>query len=341
MDTRRLLPRISWTVIGLAFIASICLNVFQYRQGKKLDNGFTEQVSKNSVPAVGQTTGAVTAGQKTAQPSKNVTVSGTEEVEDLNYQLQAAEDELDMVHEDLNREMDRKTELARQRREQQIQMWQSSGFKNRYRKNIASQNAGFFEAFNISPEDAEAFVDILLAEMIASQEFSLESSEITNPTEADRERFKQLYGELHGEYRAQKIDLLGGAVYKEYSTYQSKRYIEEYQVGGLSESLDSNEKLTDTQRTALVDALAEAQEAQIKETAAENSETENTFRFPSERLDEADMERSVEYMTRRNEAYVEAARGVLAPSQVEKLEDQLDQELNRMVTSMKMFGMNY
>lgn len=36
---------------------------------------------------------------------------------EFNYQLQAAEEELEMVNEDLNEEMERKAELARQRRE--------------------------------------------------------------------------------------------------------------------------------------------------------------------------------------------------------------------------------
>ena len=343
MDTRRLLKRISWAVIGLAFIVLICLNIFQSRQIKKFNGGFTEQVLLNSEPANDPAIGTVNAGQRTAQFSKSGAVSENEAVEDLNYQLQAAEDELDMVHEDLNKEMDQKAEVARLRRESQRKQMQSPSYKKIVRKSIATRNAGFFEAFNISPEDAEVFNDIMMAEQMASIEFRMESGEITNPTEADRERFKQLYDELHAEYETQKIDLLGEAVYEEYVPYLSKRSIEEYRVGRVdrfSELLDSNEKLTDTQRTALVDALAEAQAAQRKETTAEIDETENTFRFPSERYDEASIERMVENMTSRNEASVEAARGVLTPSQAEKLETQLDQELDRMITSMKMTGMN-
>ena len=341
MDTRRLLKRISWAVIGLAFIVLICLNVFQSRQIKKLDSGFTEQVSQNSASADDQAAGSVNAAQKTAHFSKSGAVSEIEEVEDLNYHLQAAEDELDMVHEDLNKEMDRKAEVARLRRESQEKYRQSPGYKSSARKSIASRNEGFFEAFNISPEDAEAFNDILLAEQIANSEFYWEAEGITNPTEADRARYEQLQEEMRATYETQKIDLLGEAVYEEYGPYQSKWYIEEYRVGGFSESLDSNEKLTDTQRTALVDALAEAQEARREENAAEIDEAENTYRFPSEDFNEAGIERMVENMTSRNEASVEAARGVLTPSQIEKLEAQLDQALDRYITRMKATGMEY
>ncbi len=331
MDTRRLLKRISWTVIGIAFIASICMNVLLYRQTQKLDNGFTEQVSHSSTPAAdpvaGTAAGMAKTGQKTVQLSKSGAVSENEAVEALKYQLQAAEDELDMVHEDLNKEMDRKAEQARLRRE---------SYKKMARERIASRNAGFFEAFNISPEGAGAFNDILMAEQMAYMELNLESGEIANHTESDRERVIKLYEELNAEYKAQKIELLGEAVYEEYSTYQKKRFIEENQVGEFSESLDSNEKLTDTQRTALVDAIAEAQEAGRKEIAAEINETENTFRLSPEQIDEANMERLVEReIRRRNEDYVAAARGILTPSQLEQFEAYLDQEPDGHITNMR------
>lgn len=49
----------------------------------------------------------------------------------------------------------------------------------------------------------------------------------------------------------------------------------------------------------------------------------------------------VESMTRSNEDYLEAARSILTPSQTEKLEAYLDQELEMMISSMKMAALEY
>jgi hypothetical protein len=142
-----------------------------------------------------------------------------------------------MVHEDLNKEMDRKAELAQKRRELQKMQLKSPSFLKIMRESIESQNADFIEALNLSPEDAAAFLDILLAEQMAS--------------------------------------------------------------------------------------------------------AENTFLLPADQYKPENLSRIIESGTRSNEAYVETARGILSPSQIEKLEIYLDQQLDRMVSNMERTALEY
>jgi len=341
MDTRRLLKSISCAAAGITFIVSIGLNIFQYQQNKKLGDNFHELVSKNNVPTDEQAARRENAGQKTAALSKSGIASGREEVAELNYQLQATEEELDMVHKDLNKEMDRRAELAQQRRELQKQQFQSPTFLKVRRENTASQYADFFKAFNISPEDAEAFVDILIEEQNDSQEIYYDAEEIVSPTEDDREKFKQLFQSLNDDYEAKKKDILGEAAFEEIDSYWSRWYYEKYEVGGFSESLDSNEKLSSGQQAAMVDALVDAQETLREENAARNEEVRNTYTFPFEYYNEESLNRMIKNSTRRSEISVEAVRGILSPSQIGKLETYMDKELDRTITDMKMTGMDY
>lgn len=345
MDTRKLLKRISWTVIGLAFIVLFGVTVFQQQQIKSLKVSSPDHVSQNSQPAGGLANGPENAGQNTARFSKNPAATRSGELEELNYQLQATEEELDMVNEDLNKEMDRKAELARQRRELQKKQFENPSLQKFIRENIAKRISDFVKEFDISPEDAEAFAEILLAQEMASQEIFFEAREITNPTEEDRARFKQRFQDLNSEYEAKKTALLGEDVCQEYPSYERKWYIKEYQVGNFSAVLGPDESLTDGQRTALVEALVEIQEKQIKENTDKIEELKNTYTFPSETYDQKHLDEMVENMTRSNEDYVEAARSILSPSQTKKLEAYLDQDLEMMISSMKMaaleFGYSY
>lgn len=237
--------------------------------------------------------------------------------------------------------MDRKAELAQQRRELQKKQMQSPSLIKYMRENYASQYADFFEAFNISPEDAEAFIDILLAENMASQELYFKAEEITNPTEADRIRFGQLFKDLNSEYETKKKEILGDTTYQESQPYWNRWYLQEYEIDDLSAALDSSEKLTETQKAALLDVLTEVQNSRIKENAAEKSDESDTYTFPSEQYNQENIDQTVERVTRRYEAYVEAARTVLTPSQIEKYKAYLDQELANFINSMKITGMEY
>lgn len=107
-----------------------------------------------------------------------------------------------MVNEDLNKEMDRKAELARQRRELQKKQLKNPSLQKYMREDIEKRIADFVEDFNISAEDANAFAEILLAQQMAFQEIFFEAREIANPTEEDRDRFNQLFQDLNEEYTA-------------------------------------------------------------------------------------------------------------------------------------------
>lgn len=342
MDTRKLLKGIAGTVIGLAFIALAGLTIFQHQQIKRLTTPPPDQVSQTSRSTDGLVaTEPENTGRNAARSSKGQIAADGSALEELNYQLQATEEELDMVNEDLNKEMDRKTELARQRRELQKKQLKDPSLQKYMRQSIDKRIASFVKEFNISPEDAEAFAEILLAQQMSSQELFLEAQEIINPSEEDRARFSQLSREMNAEYETKAKDLLGEAVQQEYQPYQMKWYIEEYRVGEFSAVLGPDETLTDAQRTALVDALMEAQEARIEENADKIEEAKNTYVFPSENYDPEHIDEMVENMTHRNDDYIEAAQGILSLSQNEKLLTYLDQELDMMVSSMKMAALEY
>jgi hypothetical protein len=271
----------------------------------------------------------------------NQEVPAGDDMDSLAYQLQAAEEELDMAHEDLGKELDRKAELANQRRALQKKQTQSPAFKKMMREIVESRIAEFVEAFDISPEDAKAFADIQLEKAMAFQELYLEAEEITNPTEADKARFGRLQQDQQTEYEAKAEALLGDAVYREYDPYERRWYIEEYDIGGFSSSLDPDVALTDSQEEALVDALFEAQETAIQDNTAQTEEMQSTFVFPSEQYTPEQLDKTVEYMTSRNETILEKAGEILSAAQMEQLRTYLAQNLAQTIDYAKMTALEH
>lgn len=155
---------------------------------------------------------------------------------------------------------------------------------------------------------------------------------IHNPTDADSAKFEQLWNDYRTEYESKKIDLLGEVTYQEYPAYMN-RYSIEKRVEDFSGLFDSDEQLTDTQREKLVKALLEAQETYTAETADEIGEC---LVFGSDYYDGGTITRLIELSNKRNEAYFEAARGILSVSQTKKTETYLNQRLERMVSVWNM-----
>lgn len=337
-----------YTAITIAFIALIGLTLFQHRQIRQLRAMIPELSQKQTTsspnapagtpPPQRAATAQSIAGR--AAPSSMGEVQGGQEddVDNLQYQLQAAEEELDMVHEDLNREMDRKAELARQKREIQRQQFQDATFKKYIRENLNDQVADFIEAFNISPEDAEAFVALLLEQQMAQQELYLDAQEISAPTDEDRKSFMERSKETMETFEAKSSELLGDAVFDEYAAYQQRYYIKEYTVSTFKETLDAGDQITDDQEEALVTAVYEAQQDYIEEMRekAAAEETERTYTFPSDTAAEDNLDRIIENMTRRNETYLNAADGILTASQIQGLETYLQNELDQQIMYQKM-----
>jgi hypothetical protein len=335
MDNRNLLKAIFRILIGLAFFSLIGLAIYQHQQIKKIKSVSPYQGSQHGRESNDRSSGSEYAGQGASRFLKSPAAVSSSDVAELNYQLQAVEEELDMVDEDLNKKSDRTSEFDRQSGKLGKNQFGDSYNQTFLRRVFTEQISDFVVEFNISSEDADAFSEILLARQMASQEIYSKARGVTNPTEEDRARFKRLRDAMNDEYDSMAADLLGKTVYREYPASRIKYSVKKYQVGNFAETLGPDDRLSDRQETALVAALTETAESRLREYADEIEAAENTYTFPSESNDPEHIDMMVERVARSHEDFLQAAQRILTPSQTEKLKTHLEQELERVITESK------
>jgi hypothetical protein len=317
-----MIKNIAIGLICLSVIALIGLNIHQHQQIEKVSQGTNaktrvENSATTNQAAVKQSPSSKGLN-KPANLAPNKYASGNSEVDDLNYQLDAAEEELAMVNRQLSENKAKKAEAEKVSVELQKKYREDTSFKKSIRDSMAKEYADLFKKLNLSSEETEKFKDLLADEMMAQQDIYLDyGTDYSSLTKEEQEELNKRYEALNKEYESKKADLLGENDYSIYQSYSSSMG-ERYYVTSFMESLSSEEKLTDTQKDDLIEAMSE----EVKNIVYERTDVDESASM----YDEKTIARMLQYQDQRGEAYLKAANDILSEPQIEKLKAYLKRE---------------
>ncbi|MBN1626040.1 MAG: hypothetical protein JW944_05900 [Deltaproteobacteria bacterium] len=337
MDAKKAIKNLALALICISTIVLIGYNLYQYRVIKLLSRGGTPEISRNY-----ESTGNAISLEKTAVKGKNAqkpieagdNISSDTDIGELNYHLDAAEEELDMVHQQLADEDARKAELRKNDLERQRKYHEEPSYRNITRSVINSQYSDLFEILNLSPERQEELKDILVDNQLAASDFYMEMGSVT-PSEEKRTELKARQKTLNEDSELKLKESLGNEDYEKFRRYQ-ETWGERYNVENFVVSLNEDEKLTGPQQQMLIDAMHE----EVKYISEMNNE-EDRFLFPSEQYKENEIERSINEYARSQDAYIKAAQNILSSSQLEQFKEYLRKEREENELYMEMQAMRY
>lgn len=317
-------------ILGLMCILLIALITFSIIQRRQLNKLSQTLVSKSAPEETAPSDQAIPQ----ITPRTDVTgIAEKESPDDLQYHIEAAEEELEMVNEQLSDEQSRKADLLRSQIELEKKQLEDPGSKKMLRETIKAlsdgNNALLFKKLNLSQEDMEKLKEILVDKQIELMEYSMEAQlrsidlDETDVTQSEeiREEIEKLYNDIQDEYNTKISDLLGNESFQKYQAFE-ERSSERYWVTGFTESLDSDEGLTEDQQDRLIDSMYE----QAQNIRSEFNNEEDKKDASSEINKEENIARIMKRRDLLNEAFVEASRDILSPSQVEQFRAYLKQQ---------------
>lgn len=324
------MTKIKKIVLGLMcilLITLIAVSIIQRRQLNKL----SQTLDTKSPPE--ETALSVQAIPQIAPETDISGIAEKESPDDLIYHIEAAEEELDMVNEQLSDEQARKADLLRAQTELEKKQLEDPGYIKIVRETIMasldSGNALLFKKLNLSLEEQETIKEILADKQIALMKYSMEAALIrinqdgtdSAQSEETRREIEKLYNDIQDEYNTKISSLLGTESFEKYQAFEEKSS-ERYWVTGFTESLDSDEGLTEDQQNYLIDSMYE-QAQKIRSELDNEAEDKDA---PSEISKEENIARIMKRRDLLNEAFVEASRDILSPSQVEQFRAYLKQQ---------------
>ncbi len=307
-------------IICLLLVASIGLNIYQHEQNKRLS-----QVTNSGSPADDDSTANgisvkddTVRGKDSQISDKTDIKTGNADINELTYQLNAAEEELDYVWKQLS---DAQTESTGSYDLQ----------ADRYLRDAIDDEYDYlFRELDLTPEGLERFKDILFDNRVALRDFYRELYGAT-PSDEKRGELKKLRQKINEEEERKITESLGKGVYERYKAYKNA-FDEINDVRSFSASLGSDDKLTETQEKALIEAMQK--EPIYSETDSEDAE----ILFPSEIYTENNIAEILSMHEGYNEAFIKAAQGILSPSQsvllkgyLNKKHDNYENGLKRMI----------
>lgn len=304
------IQKLSIRILSLLMAVLIGLAIFQALRIRSL----SRKMSDSAAMVEEEKTSLEKSLQKT-QP-ENYGQRGDKQIEDLEYQLAAAKEELAMVDEQITEaanEEAAKKEAQEERRklalEEQKKYMGDPAYQERQKKDLESTFAELFDILNLSPDDREKYIEIVMAHDKARNELNMAFQSDGN-TPASREQGAERRDRqeaLTREYEAELASLLGEDTYATYQAYQGSS-AERIFIRNFMPSLNAETMLTDTQREALIAALHENKEnVQYISLANIDSREERTAVSKQNQL-------------RIKEAYLDAGRDILSAEQLEKLD---------------------
>lgn len=331
MKPHKVILKIAYSVVGLSVVALIALTVYQQQQIRRMSKTESPAASANIPPA---------EVQENATVEKTTLRNANPDIDELKYHLDAAEEELDMAHEELASELDRKAEFTKNRIALQRQMLQDPTTKKLLRSASASAldipYAALFKKLALSPEKQDAFKELLVDLQLDSTDLSMEMLDMSI-SEEKRAEIRQRLETLQNESDENIRELLGTDNNEKYLTFK-ERLSESTLVTAFLGSLGPDEKLTDTQQQAFVDSMYE--ERKKVQSALPR---DNKILSPAD-INETLIARTMETTDQTFLGYTQVAGAYLSSSQVDQFDNFLDQRRNLTEMSLnmtrQMFGNN-
>ena len=326
MKTQKLVLKSAFCFAGLLFLLLIGFNIYQYQQIKKLsEKTVPEKIVKNESTNDSQATPfkmVQKSKMKSSTPVSKKEKSSTNEINELEYQLNAAEEELDMANEELFDELSKKAEFIKAREQYTKNMLSNPAF-NKKKRDILTLNLGndfdpLFKKLNISKEEFDEFKGLLVDKMMEVD--SISASIIGASSDEEKAKAIQQSIEIREKYENQISELLG----EENETYQSylTRLTERRSLNEFMETLSPDNRINEDQTEALINSMYEARKAANAEMGSDSNmrsilnASEDTRKW------------RIEKTKRINEKYIETSRDMLSPEQVEQYERYLQQKID-------------
>jgi len=330
MKIQKVFIKTAYCLIGLSILVLIVLTIFQYHQIKKIsENAARETVTEDE-----------SAGEAIPGPVEDLkerdardTTPSNKEIDELEYQLEASEEELNMAHDQLSEEQGKRAtdrESARQLYKRALDDPASEKMLRTTFKGVLDINYGpLFEELNLSPEKQDEFSNILIDQQMATLDISREML-YDSPSEENKRELKQRFQEFREEYEKKISECLGPGDYITYEAYQ-ERLPERILVNNFMELLNPDDRLSADQEKGLVDSMYE----QKKDLYSELGYDPEELVFPSE-MDKEKMARNMERLDRTYARYTESAGMTLNESQMEQFRKYLGQQRDMEESSLEM-----
>lgn len=337
METRKILLKTACSLICILIVVLIGLTGYQHLQIRKLSQSAdTEIVGKGEPTGSALSTTDKADQQAYSQEQAAVDMAGVleDDINDLAYQLDAAEEELDMVHAELSDEMKKKAELRKQQIELQKRIIEDPAVKRSIQSTLETQYSALFEELNLSSEKLEKLKDLLIDGQMAVIGLGPEI-DIASTTE-EKASLQQRYEDLQEENNSNVEAFLGSADYQKYEDYKD-RTISRNMISGFNESLNTDEKLTKDQEGELIEIMYNEAEKVFSESSYG---PRNQIEFPAD-LDE---ETLTERMRITNMIFlnsVDSSRVMLSDSQIEKYNSYLKSQSELIEISQKMLRQQF
>jgi hypothetical protein len=315
MNTRRLITKVSYGLVAALVVVLIGLLVYQQRQIRQMSQ------NQRQAPAAAAISESNNLAENNTQPSP---VAGRgrgqllAKVDELRYQLEASEEELDMALKDLanNRGFDIQDVIAMEKEIKENPTLMN--MRRRDGEHFLNQTHGaLFERLGLPDEKLHALKTLLVDFQMQKNDMSIRLDDQYLPKEKKKEIWQQLEDQRN-EFERQAKDLLGAENYEAYVAYDeslSERFI----VDGPVNSLSADLGLSDEKERELIDAMYEARKKVDTEYNTDSSEgTSGSVSQDSEKLKDR--------MIERFDGYIESAKRVLSESQAEEFETRMNEQ---------------
>jgi hypothetical protein len=328
------IKRIKKVVNGLVYIVMSALVVVIVYQNHQI------RILSHALNSANESTGKPVSGQDDI-PHKNETRvttpvakgKGQDDYDDLRYQLEAAEEELDMVHKQLADELANKTEPANTMMQGPMEMLKTPEGKKRLRDSLKN---GFdisygvlFNQLNLSPEKLDQLKELLADQSMAMMEIGYEFQG-TSPTEEERNKFQQRREELERKNDADLAALLGSQDFQTFMDYED-RSRERMMVQMFGQRLNYDDTLTGDQKKSLIEAMYKER----KDLYSRQGFNEGIVNLPTDMNDEG-ISKMMEMNNLVYDGYIKGVEDAkLSASQEKQLKEYLEEEQARVKSSME------
>ena len=363
MTTQKVLLKTAYCLAGLLILASIGLNIFQYQRNKKLyERPVPEKITKDesagktmSVPVEMdqkrdvESTAPVKMDQKkpvkstapvkmvqksemkSTAPASKKENSNTSEMNELEYHLDAAEEELDMTNKQLSEELTKKAEFKDAydsfTSNSAFQKTLKDSLKKAMIQTLDKSYDPLLKKLNFSKEEGDEFKGILTDRMMEIQEAI--PPNILTASDEEKAKMNQQTKETRDKYDNKISEFLGEENSEIYRSY-NKSLSERSSLNSFMETVSPDNRVNEEQTEALIDSMYAGRKAVYDEMGPDMDMISSTD------LTEENIARQIEKQRRVYEKYMEASRNILPAEQAEQYKAYLKQLLDFSESNLKM-----
>lgn len=323
-------------VNGLVYIVVLVLIgviVYQNHQIRKLSHALNSANESTGKLVSGQDDITQKSAPRNAIPVANR--SGQDDYDDLRYQLESAEQELDMAHEQLADEIARNDENANTMMPGSItEMLKTPEGKKKLRNSLKNgydhTYGALFKEMNLSPEKIDQLKELLADQQIASMELGNELQN-ASMTEKDRKNLQKQLEEQNNQNDAALAALLGSDNFETFSDYKD-RSRERSMIQMFSQQLSFDDTLTGDQKTSLLESLYNKR----KDTYSQLGFDEEDLNGPLD-MDDDGISKFMEMNVSIYDGYIKGVEEAgLSESQEKQLKGFLEEQQAMMKKSMEL-----